>query len=102
MEKKSILLYGGIVITGLMVMVGVIFYLRARNAPAETDALVQPIAGSVGRATVMSTSTRGRAGVPPYTPLDKTPVAPPFTAADEAKLNTKLYPSVDDTTATRP
>jgi len=84
MERKTIFVYAGIVIVGLGLMVGMVLYLRSRNAPAELP-LSKPSAG-----TVRGTSSN-QPGVRPFTPLDKAPYMPPYKTGDPRPSSTSPF-----------
>jgi hypothetical protein len=65
MERKTLFMYGAILVLGLGVMIGVVLFLRARNAPSSEPAL-----GGIGSSAQAGPDLRG---VRPFVPLDKAP-----------------------------
>lgn len=82
MEKKTLIFYIAIVIVGLGTMVGLVLFLRSRNAPVDTAAVLQ------NRPSVTAPQAQNLPGqqvsgkVRYATPLDKTPIAEPYKPGD--------------------
>ncbi|MFZ2803969.1 MAG: hypothetical protein WA001_01980 [Patescibacteria group bacterium] len=77
MEKKSLLIYGGIVVVGIGLMVGLVLFLRARNAPPTLPTAITNTNGTVPTSAVPKKGT-----VHPYVPIDQAPVAPVWQTGD--------------------
>lgn len=80
MEKRTIFLWSGLAALGIVVLIGLVWYLRAVNAPSGE-------AGSLGRIFMNTTAqpSAGTAGRPkmndkirPFTSLDQTPKEGPY------------------------
>ncbi|MDQ7815134.1 MAG: hypothetical protein RDU25_05015 [Patescibacteria group bacterium] len=77
MDKKTLIFYVAIVVIGLGTMVGLVLFLRSRNAPVESTVLLENrTAPAPQTQNLPGQRTTGK--VRYATPLDKTPKAEPY------------------------
>lgn len=75
MEKRSLIIYGAVVLLGLGVLVGMIVWLRSRDAGAGDEVLqVQTT-----RPTPTPSNVSGTPKIRPYTKIENQPTADVYT-----------------------
>lgn len=95
MDKKSLLIYIAIVVLGVGLMVGVVLFLRMRNAPSVEPALVQSVPRASGSNVVLPPA-RPEKNLPPFTPLKDVKVVPP--ASDPSQVPPESVDRLDVST----
>ena len=79
MERKTVITYVAIVVLGIGLMVGVVLFLRARNAPLS-QTIFPAVSGGSGNAVTAPPVKAG--SVRPFVPYSQYPVSPPYKAGD--------------------
>lgn len=99
MQRKTLLFYGGIVLIGVALTVGMVVWLRARNQPTD---IVQLQVGVPSNVQKTVTQPSGKPAIRPFTPIDKQPRAkayiPGSSVIDVTPVGEPILPDLSSTT----